>query len=410
MSDVFLRTVCAVGGARGGLAAVGQVERLRPPGGNVVLVSVVETQLAAHAGMHATDVRAELEADARRALDAALEVAPAGSTRIIEGRPEAALLWALGEERATLVACQDGRSRAAGMILGSVVTAMLRDAPCSVLVARETEGGPRAIVVGVDGSPESLVAVSAAKALADRLGAPLHAITATGGKPIDAEGIHESGLEPTFDAAAPVDALVSASEDADLVVLGSRGLHGIPALGSVSERVAHQAGCSVLVVRSPATTARPSVLRTRDVMTTPVLTARPDTTVRELAGLMVDHGVGSIVITNEADGILGIVTETDFEVTDDPVPDTFLKWPRLLGRHVWSEESLEEVYAEARNRTAESVMSAPVETVDLDTELWQATERMLEKGIKHLVVVEEGRLAGIATRHDLLKALLATSP
>jgi nucleotide-binding universal stress UspA family protein len=49
--------------------------------------------------------------------------------------------------------------------------------------------------------------------------------------------------------ARPVDALVSASRDADLLVVGSRGLHGLRALGSVSERVAHQALCSVLVVR-----------------------------------------------------------------------------------------------------------------------------------------------------------------
>jgi nucleotide-binding universal stress UspA family protein len=38
-------------------------------------------------------------------------------------------------------------------------------------------------------------------------------------------------------------------ESADLVVVGSRGLRGLKALGSVSERVAHQARSSVLVVR-----------------------------------------------------------------------------------------------------------------------------------------------------------------
>jgi nucleotide-binding universal stress UspA family protein len=47
----------------------------------------------------------------------------------------------------------------------------------------------------------------------------------------------------------PVDALVSASRDADLLVVGSRGLHGFRSLGSVSERVAHQARSSVLIVR-----------------------------------------------------------------------------------------------------------------------------------------------------------------
>ena len=46
-----------------------------------------------------------------------------------------------------------------------------------------------------------------------------------------------------------VDSLVIASEEADLVVVGSRGLSGIRALGSVGERVAHEAHCPVLVVR-----------------------------------------------------------------------------------------------------------------------------------------------------------------
>jgi nucleotide-binding universal stress UspA family protein len=49
---------------------------------------------------------------------------------------------------------------------------------------------------------------------------------------------------------SPVDALVQAGETSDLLVLGSRGLHGVKALGSVAERVAHQASCSVLVVRA----------------------------------------------------------------------------------------------------------------------------------------------------------------
>jgi len=46
-------------------------------------------------------------------------------------------------------------------------------------------------------------------------------------------------------------ALVAAAAEADLVVVGSRGLHGLRALGSVSERVAHTASCSALVVREP---------------------------------------------------------------------------------------------------------------------------------------------------------------
>src|ERR671912_753111 len=54
------------------------------------------------------------------------------------------------------------------------------------------------------------------------------------------------------DQRKPVEALVDLSEEADLLVVGSRGLHGPAALGSVSERVAHRAASSVLVVRPPS--------------------------------------------------------------------------------------------------------------------------------------------------------------
>jgi nucleotide-binding universal stress UspA family protein len=46
-----------------------------------------------------------------------------------------------------------------------------------------------------------------------------------------------------------VDALTRVGEGVDLIVMGARGLRGAKALGSVSERVAHKASASVLVVR-----------------------------------------------------------------------------------------------------------------------------------------------------------------
>jgi nucleotide-binding universal stress UspA family protein len=45
--------------------------------------------------------------------------------------------------------------------------------------------------------------------------------------------------------------LVERSRDADLVVVGSRGVHGLSTIASVSERVAHQAHCTALVVHEP---------------------------------------------------------------------------------------------------------------------------------------------------------------
>ena len=141
-----------------------------------------------------------------------------------------------------------------GILIGSLTTTRLHDARCSVLIARERhqEGAfPASIVVGIDGSPESAAALAAASTLHDRLGGTLSQLVATGGKRVDPAAV--SAAHPAVEEARgkPVDVLVKASHDVDLLVIGSRGKHGVRALGSVSERVAHQARCSVLVVRQP---------------------------------------------------------------------------------------------------------------------------------------------------------------
>jgi nucleotide-binding universal stress UspA family protein len=140
----------------------------------------------------------------------------------------------------------------AGIVLGSVATTAVHDASCSVLVARplsDAERFPRAIVVGVDGSEESARAAEVARALAARLGSEVRVVVAEGGKGVDSAAVDRIAPEAEVVPGKPVDVLLAAADDADLVVLGHRGLHGVKALGSVGERVVHRASCSVLVVR-----------------------------------------------------------------------------------------------------------------------------------------------------------------
>jgi nucleotide-binding universal stress UspA family protein len=155
-------------------------------------------------------------------------------------------------EQATLVAVgPHGRGRAAGVLLGTVAARMLRDAPCSVLIARparDAERWPESVVAGVDGSPESAAAFTVASSLAERFGATMHAVAATKDH-VDREAAQTIAGDLEEQPERAVAALATASESADLVVVGSHGLRGLKALGSVSERVAHQARSSVLVVR-----------------------------------------------------------------------------------------------------------------------------------------------------------------
>jgi nucleotide-binding universal stress UspA family protein len=189
---------------------------------------------------------------AREALHRAVDEVHPASARLLAGAPIRRLLDEIEQADATLVALGPrGHSRAIGMIVGGVATELLHTAPCSVLLARKSEFGefPSSIIVGVDGSAESLSAAAVAQSIAERFGSELVIVAATGGKRIDLKPIQ--ALSPYFisDPGHPVEALVELSQDADLLVVGSRGLHGPRALGSISERVAHRAACSVLVVR-----------------------------------------------------------------------------------------------------------------------------------------------------------------
>lgn len=254
--DPFERFLCGIDASGAGLDAVRQTLALSRPDSELVLVGVSASHQASHAGMLASHAVETMEAEIRAALDDAREMARRGETRFVRGRPEEALLQIAAEFGATLVAVgSHERRRASGVLLGGVATRMLHDAPCSVLVARsrgEVEEFPSSIAAGVDGSAASLAAAAVAQELGKRVGARVEVVAAKGGgsaEDCDLQAIEGSGVAVTFSEAKPLDALLEAAQDVDLLLVGSRGLRGLRALGSVSERIAHQAPCSVLVLR-----------------------------------------------------------------------------------------------------------------------------------------------------------------
>jgi nucleotide-binding universal stress UspA family protein len=174
--------------------------------------------------------------------------------KLVRGNAWDELSREITREQHTLVALGSrGIGRVRGMLVGSTATELIHRAPCSVLVARKAGGEfPSRVVVGVDGSPESAAAYATARRLGERFGAELSPVVADGGKGVDSRTVAAIVGESRDDVPGdPVDALVRSAADADLLVLGSRGLHGLKSVRSVSERVAHQARCSVLIVREP---------------------------------------------------------------------------------------------------------------------------------------------------------------
>lgn len=256
-TSVFERILVGVDGSPEGLQAARQAALLLEPGGRLDLVAAWSLELPVAAPLTLVGPAADDDAEAARttaaaALREAEQAVAASSATVVKGFAAHALLEEIGRSEATLVAVgSHGRGRLAGAFAGSTATELVHRAPCSVLVGRgERDWAPRRIAVGVDGSAGSARAYAAAQALAERHGADLTVVTAEGGKLVDiaavslvaGDGVHVTQGDP-------VDVLAAAAAEADLLVLGSRGLHGVRAIGSVAERVAHRARCSTLIVR-----------------------------------------------------------------------------------------------------------------------------------------------------------------
>jgi nucleotide-binding universal stress UspA family protein len=263
---VFSRVLVGVDGSPESGEATRQATLLLEDEGELTLLSAYDTAPALIGGTGSRvpayfdeDVQRKGSEDALRRVLEQIESRISSMTKIAHGNSWQELIREAERAPATLIAVgSHGIGRTRGIVVGSTATAVLREAPCSVLVARQARPDfPRRICVGVDGSPESGLAYAAARDLADRYAAELRPVVAQGGKGVDKHLVAEIVDHRHEDLPdEPVPALVAAAADGDLVVVGSRGLHGLKSLGSVSERVAHQAHSSVLIVRDAASHLR----------------------------------------------------------------------------------------------------------------------------------------------------------
>ncbi|HEU0318891.1 MAG TPA: CBS domain-containing protein [Solirubrobacteraceae bacterium] len=117
-------------------------------------------------------------------------------------------------------------------------------------------------------------------------------------------------------------------------------------------------------------------MRIREVMTAEVVTAAPGCSVREVAELMRERNVGSVVLTDEAGAPAGFITDRDLAVG---------------------------VIADGRDGSDDAFdhASTPVVTVGLGEDVEEAARLMVEHGIRRLAVVDGERLTGIVTLDDL---------
>lgn len=139
-------------------------------------------------------------------------------------------------------------------------------------------------------------------------------------------------------------------------------------------------------------------MQAADVMTQNVITVSPDSEVREIATLLLQHGISAVPVVNESGKVLGIVSEGDLmrRVENDTQERTSW-WLKLFAGHSAAD------YVKSHGRRAQEVMTPDPLTIGEEMPLHKIS-RLLEKHrIKRVPVVKEGRLVGIVSRSNLLR-------
>jgi CBS domain-containing protein len=139
-------------------------------------------------------------------------------------------------------------------------------------------------------------------------------------------------------------------------------------------------------------------MRVADLMTKDVVTVSPETTLKEVASVLDERRISGVPVCDEAGQLLGIVSESDIlwkELRTLPEPRGLID--RLLDSAYGDDKR-------ATAKTAREAMTSPAVTISPDVSVARAAQFMLEYMVNRLPVVSDGRLVGILTRSDVVRA------
>jgi CBS domain-containing protein len=150
----------------------------------------------------------------------------------------------------------------------------------------------------------------------------------------------------------------------------------------------------------------PEHLRVVDVMNPHVMQVRPESSLKELVGLLIGRDYRAVPVVDEADRVVGIITNSDLVERGGLAM-------RLELLSTASRDTIQrELEALTTNgRTAADVMTRDVITAQPDVSVLEAARRMAEQRLKRLPVVDaSGHLLGIVSRVDLLRTVAQGYP
>jgi CBS domain-containing protein len=150
-------------------------------------------------------------------------------------------------------------------------------------------------------------------------------------------------------------------------------------------------------------------MRAMDVMTANVITVEPDTSVQQLATLLSERGISGVPVVDKDNRLVGVVTEGDLlhraeTGTERRIQRRRSRWLDTIG----ADQEAARDYVKAHGRVVREIMTREVISVSDTTELADIATLLETKRIKRVPVLRDGKLVGIVSRANLVRALAMT--
>lgn len=148
-------------------------------------------------------------------------------------------------------------------------------------------------------------------------------------------------------------------------------------------------------------------MQAKDIMTKDVVTVTAGTTVREVAHLLIEYKISGLPVVDGENRVVGMVSEGDLIYQDKKLhTPAFLE---ILGGVIYLENP-QRLGLDLQKMTAAKVadiMTPKVHTVYPDTPVEEIATIMVERQVNRVPVVSrDGRLEGIVSRQDLVRAMI----
>ncbi|MPW19376.1 CBS domain-containing protein [Paraburkholderia sp. CNPSo 3157] len=150
-------------------------------------------------------------------------------------------------------------------------------------------------------------------------------------------------------------------------------------------------------------------MRALDIMTTPVVTATPDMTIHDAARLFVDNGISGMPVVDEDGKVIGIVSQRDLlhRVENGTGHGKRRWWLEFL---LSSPREQAARYVKEHGHVVGDVMCNQVISISEDMSLAQIADLMERRHLKRVPVLKDGKLVGIVSRSNLIRALASVVP